>query len=294
MSKNRIMIVIVILLICTQTLSLFLIFSLYGKVQDTKAALQSELNALSNTVDGIYTDVDDMITATSSLFSHADIEVGDLDTHSLAVPLTFTLIPREPASIKSVGLSFSGEAHEMKKQGDGYTLTIPCYIFSEEPYPIIIINKADETIVTENNAHLSYEKLAFAFFPQMTLDWQYDVKTSAEGHAISAELSVIDSLPSSDGIEYVSAALAVKVDGSVMAEELIALSELDGMEFERTLPLREDAVFTIALILTDNLGLRHHLNLDSFTISTDGAFTPISQSDWQIYSADDEFRWQSE
>lgn len=201
---------------------LFKLNHLTDEVNNLKSQLsywQSDVSNIRNDISSIYNNVDEHLKKESSLLSHVNYELGELDGSSHKAEIQLKVVPKNITEDMRLSVSIGEESTELTRTGNEYTASIKANIFLDYgEYPMLHIQSSDGT-KTELLESVDLSYLHYNYLPVLESDiWG---STTYRNGTLTIDGNVlIDCKPSSSSSKVTTA-----------KAELI--TELNGKEIDR-------------------------------------------------------------
>ena len=288
LKKIRLYVLIGALMISQFTL-LLKINRLESQTEYAKNQMNNLSNNLTNDMNAIYSNVEEMLNRKESLIEVSKTEIGIVNRDNLTVPVTFTLTPKEVSENTMMDLEFNGELFPMDKTGTSFTTTVDRSIFSDAlPYIVIDENGVKKTM---EGKQIGFNDIKNEIFPNMFPRLLGSASYNGNTYSRNGNLSV-DIKEAKKDIKFTKISLVVKIDDKIISEEIIPNEVFDsGYEISKKIPLAKGEVCTMIVIATDNIGLEHHYTVDHWTGGSDRQRELWFEEEY-IYSSDGKLLWQ--
>lgn len=279
------------ILIGAQIVSFLTINNMKRQIQNTYDEMNDLSEEITNDINDVYTQVDEMLKQKASLIESASTEIGVVNKEKLSVPITFTLTPKEVSDATTVSLDFNGELYPMEKNGITFTATVSQSIFDNAVPKIIIDEKGIKK--TEQNDKIGVWNIKECIFPTMrprlSGESGFDGKTYKQKGSLRAHITKNES-----GIEFTEIHIVMKVDDKIISDEIITIDSLtDGYDLDEKIPLEKGQTCTMTVIATDSIGFEHHYLVDHW-VAGSNAQREIGMDKGSIYASDGKLLWQPE
>lgn len=128
--KITILTVIVIALGIALCFSFFKINDLELRIRNLQGYMNSSISMLENSVNSIYTNVDQQLKEEASLLSGVEAEYGEINLDDHTIDVTVKLVPKLISEDMKVSISINGRSADLSKAGSAFTGTIPVDIYN--------------------------------------------------------------------------------------------------------------------------------------------------------------------
>ena len=128
--KITILTVIVIALGNALCFSFFKINDLELRIRNLQGYMNSSISMLENSVNSIYTNVDQQLKEEASLLSGVEAEYGEINLDDHTIDVTVKLVPKLISEDMKVSISINGRSADLSKAGSAFTGTIPVDIYN--------------------------------------------------------------------------------------------------------------------------------------------------------------------
>lgn len=234
--------------------------------------LSNQLQRVSDNIQQIYGNVDDMLEKEASLITYFDFKYGELDSKNLKVPVSVKIIPKTATASTMLTLDFGSRTVDMKKgENMEYTADFKSDLF---------LGESDETvklIISEGNTTKSEEldwyisSLHNHFLPNLFASFIFDHTEFKAENGLSVDGDVMFHWDTeSEKIPFTNLKLMYKMNGETLEEveipETVFDSAVDTLDVKKTYPdAKEGDNFELYLEGTDEYGFVHRTMLKSIT-----------------------------
>ena len=143
--KITILTVIVIALGIALCFSFFKINDLELRIRNLQGYMNSSISMLENSVNSIYTNVDQQLKEEASLLSGVEAEYGEINLDDHTIDVTVKLVPKLISEDMKVSISINGRSAYLTKSGSVFTGTIPVDIYNMGELMLMSIETATGT-----------------------------------------------------------------------------------------------------------------------------------------------------
>lgn len=289
MKKNKTSIII-ILLIIFQTISILKISDLKRQIQSVEYGMERLYDRLRNDVDQIYSNVDETLRKKASLVESASFEIGRVEGDELTVPITFSLTPKEVSHDTLVNLDFDGEIFPMEREGTKFTAVVSRDIFGHALPKIVIDDKGVKKTMEDDE--IGIWSIKEMIFPTIHARLDGTASFSSGNYRRVGNLN-IEIKEAMSHIEFKKMELVAKIDDEIISNEKINKEDiLDAYKVDKKEDLKKGEIYTLTVVATDSLGLKHHYIVDHWLAGSNSQREPWFD-DEEIYSPDGKILWQS-
>ena len=193
--KKSLLIVLLIVLLC-----LIQIYS-FVKIGELKSDVDELNNQLSNIQERIYRNineinknVDEKLEAYTSILTSAHFELGEFNTVTYQLPITFIIQPKNLTDSTTAYLKFGDEKIKMEKQDTEFILTKEFSIMDQVNPMIILENKGVQEFEENENLKLFsikdsvFSSLSFHFSGETSYNHQEPYDFSMRGEIVSSSM----------------------------------------------------------------------------------------------------------
>jgi hypothetical protein len=258
MKKQRAYILIVILIIL-QLYSITKISSLQNKIENTNMTLNTIDYRMNNQINSIHNTINQKLEEEASKILDSSVSVGNLNTSTLTVPITFTVEPKTISEDLSVSLDFNGEILPLQRSGIKFSGTKGLEI-SESVFPKIILEDQGVKSIEEHRG-LNVSRIKESIFPSIFAHFSGTTKySSGEYHAqgvIDIDYKEFNKNNYFKEMKYI-----VKIDGALVDEKPILLEanqsgESFSVDINDQYTLDKGEILTTSIMAEDELGFTH-------------------------------------
>lgn len=246
--------------------------------------LSNLLQRVSDNIQQIYGNVDDMLEKEASLITYFDFKYGELDSKNLKVPVSVKIIPKTATASTMLTLDFGARTVEMKKgENMEYTADFKSDLF---------LGESDETvklIISEGNTTKSEEldwyisSLHNHFLPNLYGNFIFDnsVRTDDNNYKVDGEVIFNFDVEEDKELPFKNMKVVYMHNDTVLEIQDVPDSVFDTavttLSIYKTFPdIKEGDAFTIYLEGEDEYGFIHRnvLKQDFFHTLPEGNYTP--------------------
>ena len=128
--KITILTVIVIVLGIALCFAFIKINDLELRIRNLQGYMNSSISMLENSVNSIYSNVDEQLKEEASLLSSVEAEYGEIDLNDHTIDVTVKLVPKLISEDMKISVSINGRSADLAKTGSSFTGTIPVDIYN--------------------------------------------------------------------------------------------------------------------------------------------------------------------
>lgn len=128
--KITILTVIVIALGIALCFAFVKINDLELRIRNLQGYTNSSISMLENSMNSIYTNVDQQLKEEASLLSGVEVEYGEINLNDHTIDVTVKLVPKLISEDMRISISINGRSAELAKTGSAFTGTIPVDIYN--------------------------------------------------------------------------------------------------------------------------------------------------------------------
>lgn len=287
MKKNALNILIVVLIIF-QIVSILKINNLQGEIQNINMGMNNLSGNMRNDINNISSNIEETLKKEAGLITDAGAEIGVPDMDKLTVPIKFTLTPKEISEQTAVSLDFQGELFPMEKTGITFSVTVSRDVFGDAMPKIVIEEDGIKKTTEDTRIYVGgiKERLFPRLYPRVSGRANYSKGIYNREGTLNIDFKELGS-----DIKYTEMRLIIKVDDKLISDKVIPDDVFrSGYEIDEKTPMDDGQTYTMTLIATDSIGLKHHYTVDHW-VAGDGAQREPWFDDERIYSADGKLLW---
>ena len=280
---------LIIALCIAQIISIYFIKNLQVEVLGLQNTMNYFHSTLTTNMDSIYYNIDDMLKKEASLIEDASVEIGEVNTKDLTVPLKFVIIPKEVTEDTEISLDLGDTILLLEKNGVTFSAEISRGFF-DDVFPMIIIDENGVKKVTQDE-RINIDSLIAWTFPIMNPHLLgetrfYDEKTyEVKGFL---ELNINKALSE---VKFINIRLVATVDEQIVLEKIIPSDTFfQHYEIDEQIVLEANQVYIMTVIATDSLGFEHWYTVDHFVEGASIQMDPWLD-DEKVYSPSGELIW---
>ena len=294
--KITILTVIVIALGITLCFALFKINDLELRIRNLQGYMNSSVSMLENSINSIYTNVDEQLKEEASLLSGVEAEYGEIDLNDHTIDVTVKLVPKLISEDMKVSISINGRSADLIKSGSAFTGTIPVDIYNMGELMLMSI----ETAAGTQTQYLSEIQVEYLWSERIPSLYYCDIsgqdsftegKYSFDGH-IDINCSPIEQTPN---VSFEKFVLVTERNGTQINREDITDDVLNyeayphGVywrdEYKMQCEAQEGDDVRIYLEATDSLGYLHRMLVHQWR-EQNGALAEAADASEYIYAPD--------
>ena len=277
--------------IILQFISILKIDNLKGEISYLNNRISSLEDNLQNQINSIYSNVDEIINRKASLIETSEIEIGQVNSRDLTLPITLRVTPKEVSENTKVSLELDGELSPMDKKDTSFSVTIIQSIFSDLLPKLVIDENGLKKTMVDNQ--IGIESIKNEIFPKIYPRLLGQASMRGNIYSRTGELKA-DIKEVKTDIKFEKTYLLVKVDDKLISKEEIPIEELSaGYELNEQVPLKDGELSTMTLVVLDSIGLEHHYTVDTWLGGSDMQREPWLE-DEHIYTGDGKLLWKQE
>ena len=100
------------------------------RIRNLQGYMNSSFSMLENSVNSIYTNVDQQLKEEASLLSGVEVEYGEINLNDHTIDVTVKLVPKLISEDIMISVSINGRSADLSKAGSAFTGTIPVDIYN--------------------------------------------------------------------------------------------------------------------------------------------------------------------
>lgn len=278
--KKSILPISIAALVVLQVISLARIGDLQDDLRDTKNQLASLSSSQSSQINNIYANIDTLLKRQSSIIDSYEFSFGKADVDKLAVPLTFSVTPKETKANTQATLYVSGENVVMSRNGTTFTATLWANIFDPIDAKVILAEggiERTEKLGVMGNPQTEILPTVYARFERQSGTLYSKSPNELQGEYYSKGNVSIEAKPVvNNTIE--KARLLIDVNGKIVAEEPVNTGG-QWTPIDHKFTLSAGDALTMTVIATDSLGLNHRTVIEKMTLNENAE--PVHGEEWR-------------
>lgn len=261
--KNKIFKIVIICLAVALVISFFMISNLNNELSNTKNNLNNQISNLREEIDSIYGNVDRKLKKQASLLSESDYTLGEFNSETKKMPVTFTVIPKIVSDNMKLFIAVGDEKIELAKDGEEYSGTAELGLFIEyDEWPLLTIETGGET-KTEFLDNIYVSCLYNNVLPQLAADMT-ETSNYGKGYVRVEAGFAVEDIKASEGssVKFNSFTLVQEKNGKEIERKDITSEVLkaDGSyhsRFTQTFEAAEGDEIKLYVTAEDSLGFIH-------------------------------------
>ena len=266
------------------------------RIRNLQGYMNSSVSMLENSINSIYTNVDEQLKEEASLLSSVEAEYGEIDLNYHTIDVTVKLVPKLISEDMKVSVSINGRCADLTKSGSAFTGTIPVDIYNMGELMLMSIETAAGTqtqYLSEIQVEYLWEKrIPSLYFCDVSGQGSFtEGKYSFVGH-IDINCSPIEQTPN---ISFEKFVLVTERNGTEINREDITDDVLNyeayphGVywrdEYHMECEAKEGDDVRIYLEATDSLGYLHRRLIHQWREQNGAMAEAVDRSEY-IYAPD--------
>ena len=294
--KITILTVLVIVLGIALCFAFIKINDLELRIRNLQGYMNSSISMLENSMNSIYSNVDEQLKEEASLLSGVEAEYGEIDLNDHTIDVTVKLVPKLISEDMKVSISINGRSADLTKSGSAFTGTIPVDIYNMGELMLMSIESAAGT----QTQYLSEIQVEYLWSERIPSLYYCDIsgqgsftegKYSFDGH-IDINCSPTEQTPD---VSFEKFVLVTERNGTEINREDITDDVLNyeayphGVywrdEYNMECEAKEGDDVRIYLEATDSLGYLHRMLVHQWR-EQNGALAEAADASEYIYAPD--------
>ena len=268
--KITILTVIVIVIGIALCFAFVKINDLELRIRNLQGYMNSSISMLENSVNSIYSNVDEQLKEEASLLSGFEVEYGEIDLNDHTIDVTVKLVPKLISEDMKLSVSINGRSTDLIKTGSVFTGTIPVDIYNMDELMFMSI-ETEAGIQTQYLSEIQVVHLWDTRIPSLYYCDLSGTGTFGEGkYSLTGELDINCSpVEQTPNVSFEKFVLVTELNGKEINREDISQDVLNyqnyphGVYFRHDYQMECEAVegddLSIYLEATDSLGYLHRM-----------------------------------
>ena len=268
--KITILTVIVIVIGIALCFAFVKINDLELRIRNLQGYMNSSISMLENSVNSIYSNVDEQLKEEASLLSGFEVEYGEIDLNDHTIDVTVKLVPKLISEDMKLSVSINGRSTDLIKTGSVFTGTIPVDIYNMDELMFMSI-ETEAGIQTQYLSEIQVVHLWNTRIPSLYYCDLSGTGTFGEGkYSLTGELDINCSpVEQTPNVSFEKFVLVTELNGKEINREDISQDVLNYQNYPHGVYFRHDyqmecaAVegdeLSIYLEATDSLGYLHRM-----------------------------------
>ena len=268
--KITILTVIVIVIGIALCFAFVKINDLELRIRNLQGYMNSSISMLENSVNSIYSNVDEQLKEEASLLSGFEVEYGEIDLNDHTIDVTVKLVPKLISEDMKLSVSINGRSTDLIKTGSVFTGTIPVDIYNMDELMFMSI----ETEAGIQTQFLSEIQVAYLWETRIPSLYYCDLSGDAifgTGKYILTGMLDINCSPveQTPNVRFEKFVLVTELNGKEINREDISQDVLNDQTYPHGVYFRDDYAMeceavegdelSIYLEATDSLGYLHRM-----------------------------------
>ena len=268
--KITILTVIVIVIGIALCFAFVKINDLELRIRNLQGYMNSSISMLDNSVNSIYSNVDEQLKEEASLLSGFEVEYGEIDLNDHTIDVTVKLVPKLISEDMKISVSINGRNADLTKTGSAFTGTIPVDIYNMDELMFMSI----ETEAGIQTQFLSEIQVAYLWETRIPSLYYCDLSGDAifgTGKYILTGMLDINCSPveQTPNVRFEKFVLVTELNGKEINREDISQDVLNDQTYPHGVYFRGDYAMeceavegdelSIYLEATDSLGYLHRM-----------------------------------
>lgn len=272
-NKNQLIYFLVIAIIFSNTYMIMKINSLDNEIDSLKREVRFTNNNIQSQIRNLNNDIEEKIKRQNSLIESTSLEIGQINSETLLVPITFKIVPKEITNNTRVYLDFDGKNLELKKEYLSYIGKIDFPITKEVIPKIIIKNNGVKYI--EENEDIIINNLREIVLLNIYADYNGEVKESSNKLDFKGNIH-IDYKKDSNGNSIEEIKALVKVNGDLLKEiNMDIYDDFVNFKVNESLNVEDGDIVKIYVLAMDSLGFKYESIIYNYKVGNFSQEEPV-------------------
>lgn len=272
-NKNQLIYFLVIAIIFSNTYMIMKINSLDNEIDSLKREVRFTNNNIQSQIRNLNNDIEEKIKRQNSLIESTSLEIGQINSETLLVPITFKIVPKEITNNTRVYLDFDGKNLELKKEYLSYIGKIDFPITKEVIPKIIIENNGVKYI--EENEDIIINNLREIVLLNIYADYNGEVKESSNKLDFKGNIH-IDYKKDSNGNSIEEIKALVKVNGDLLKEiNMDIYDDFVNFKVNESLNVEDGDIVKIYVLAMDSLGFKYESIIYNYKVGNFSQEEPV-------------------
>ncbi|MBQ1966537.1 MAG: hypothetical protein II356_01030 [Clostridia bacterium] len=231
--------------------------------------LSNQIQRVSDDIQSIYGNVDDMLEEEASLVTSFNYEYGKLDAENRLVPVSVKITPKTLTDKTVITLDFGSEKVQLKR-GDGGEFTAdfnaPLFPDTESEVVKLLIKDGNTTQTQELDWYIS--SLHSNYLPELMAGFTFDKTSFSEekGLTVDGDVFFMGDIEESGGTAFTDLKLVYMINDKIVDEQEIPETAFetafDDIDVYKTYPdAKAEDTFTLYIEGVDEYGLVHRITV---------------------------------
>ena len=266
------------------------------RIRNLQGYMNSSVSMLENSVNSIYTNVDQQLKEEASLLSGVDVEYGEINLEDHTIDVTVKLVPKLISEDMKISVSIDGRSTDLSKTGSAFTGTIPVDIYNMGELLLMSIDTEAGT-QTQYLSEIQVEYLWDSRIPSLYYCDLSGTGTFGEGkYTLNGELDInCSGVEQTPNVRFEKFVLVTELNGNEINREDISQDVLNYQTYPHGVYFRDDYTMeceavegdelAIYLEATDSLGYLHRMLIHHWK-EQNGAMAEAVDASEYIYAPD--------
>ncbi len=296
-NKNTKMIILVFLL--SQLFFTFQLNSVNNEITNLRNQNQSLYSQLNSQLSFSISDLNRLITESSSPIEHASITYGTFNKESLTVDVIINIVPKELTPTTAVFIVFNNEKMQLNRNDSVFSLSMEIDIFLDVILPMIIIEDNEKQVVTQE-PRLNIYTLRSSVFPVINVEFNGSRLLTDRNVNINGQINVFSMFVDTD-VKFNNYKVLYFLDNDVVGQQNLGsptaqngdFTVFNLKEFTLSKALPEKSLFSIVFSATNDLGLEHYILVSQSQVGENSGESCWIYNFERIYSPTKKLLWQT-
>ena len=220
------------------------------------------LNNLQSIINGLYSDVEELIENKASPLTSIEVDFGDLNVENKTVPLTVTVIPKSFDSDTMVNMVINDVTYKAEYDAKGaYFVTKDFSLFDYVDTVTVLVstNIGTQTQVEWLDVGYLYQKM----LPVINAEFSGDVRYTF-GNTAVVNGAIIADIIENESVSIKSIKAVTEVNGQIVWSDDVAIEgPLVTFNHSKSYNVPREEVLSMYLLMEDSLGFVHKYQLMS-------------------------------
>ena len=232
-------------------------------------SLSNQIQRVSDNIQSIYGNVDDMLEKEASLVTSFKYEYGKLDAENRLVPVSVKITPKTYTDKTTLTLDFGSEKVQLNRGEDGEFIAnfnAPLFPDTESEVVKLLIKDGNTTQTQELEWYIS--SLHGEYLPELMAGFIFDHTkfTEEKGLTVDGDVMFMGDIEESGGKAFSDLKLIYMLNDKIIEEQQIPETTFEtavsDIEIYKTYPdAKEGDIFTLCVEGVDEYGFVHRITL---------------------------------
>ena len=266
------------------------------RIRNLQGYMNSSVSMLENSVNSIYTNVDQQMKEEASLLSGVEVEYGEINLEDHTIDVTMKLVPKLISDDMRITVSINGRSTELIKNGNAFSGTIPVDIYSVGEYLLMNIETAagiqTQFLPEVQTEYLWEGKIPSLYYCDLSGDATFTEGKYTLTGMLDINCSAVEQTPN---VTFEKFVLVTELNGKEINREDISQDVLNYQTYPHGVYFRDDYTMeceavegdelSIYLEATDSLGYLHRMLIHHWK-EQNGAMAEAVDASEYIYAPD--------